>query len=128
MAVLGTLALVAVVGVTYGIFRGTLVWWSPDSLWSTQSPAAVAYQPVTDPRQVDVVFCGRTGDLLSERVLREDGRSVVVGVQMRLPVNTFYSGRAFTIRFQLNSPLGDRVIRDEHGIEVPKTSDFLCPG
>jgi hypothetical protein len=91
------------------------------------TPPPVAYELSADRSQVTVAYCGGSGDTIASQTLREDERSVVVGVRFRR-YQGFQNGAVQKVGYTLGSPLAGRVVRGENGALVPAGSQFLCAG
>jgi hypothetical protein len=95
--------------------------------WEIQTPSPEAYD-VSGDRELAVFFCGSTADSLIWTVLREDVRDVVVGARMARNREVFANGTAQTITVELSAPLGNRMVKSESGVVLPRGKGFLCPG
>jgi len=98
------------------------------STWDTYAPRAEGYERSANSREITVAFCGGTADTVDARTLREDERTVVVGIRLRMHRDQFEHGTVHRIVFPLTTELGERVVHDEQRSAVPQSSQFLCPG
>jgi hypothetical protein len=94
---------------------------------NTYTPRPEAYELSADGIHVTVAYCGSTGDTFASQTLREDERSVVVGVRLR-QYQGFQNGTVLRVGYTLRSTLSSRVVQGENGTVVPAGAQFLCPG
>jgi len=94
---------------------------------NTYTPPPVAYELSADGTHVTVAYCGSSGDTIASQTLREDERSVVVGVRLR-QYQGFRNGTVQKVGYTLRSALSSRILQGENGSVVPAGSQFLCPG
>jgi hypothetical protein len=86
------------------------------------------YELSADALHITVAFCGSNADTIAAQTVREDDRSVAVGIRLRQTRGVFQSGAVHKVTFALTAPLGSRVVTDDGGTAVPPGSQFLCPG
>jgi hypothetical protein len=94
---------------------------------NTFTPRPEAYELSADGIQVTVAYCGSTGDTIASQTLREDERSVVVGVRLRQHEG-FRNVTVVRVGYTLRSALSSRVVQGENGTAIPAGSQFLCSG
>jgi hypothetical protein len=97
-------------------------------IWDTYTPRPETYEVSADGAHITVAFCGSNADTIATQAIREDDRSVIVGVRLRQNRKVFQHGTSLKVTFALQGPLLSRVVRDEGGTPVPSGSQYLCPG
>ena len=104
-----------------------LLVWSFEA--NTFTPRIEAYEIADDTRRITVFVCGQTNDSIADQRVRADASTVTVGVRLRRDTNPnlFHHGMSFSSTLTLNSPLGDRIVRDELG-NIVRPGTHLCPG